>query len=157
MPYTSGQDITVGDIVRNVKGKVEYTVREVGTETITVESNNTGRRSETPREKLVLIEAARVIPDVIRDPIMPVRESMFSAEEEAAIMRDVDVTDPEPEITEENTSYQKAILSALNRLGKHVYGGTVTSKRNQRKVAKQARRNARRAKNARFLEISTAE
>lgn len=176
MRYTTGEKVQRGDVVRIGKGKVEYTVRDITEDLLTVlESHNTGRLSETAVTKLALIESVEDVayevgcdveelnlvlpqaaPEPVRDPIMPIRESMFSAEEEAAIMRDVDAPGVD-EVTEESTSYQKAILFALNRLGKHVYGGTVVSKRNRRKVAKQARRNARRAGKARFLEISNAE
>lgn len=60
---------------------------------------------------------------------------------------------------DEHTSYQKAILRALNVLGKHVYAGTAKNKtkRARAKLAKKARRNARKAKTARFLELSNAD
>lgn len=45
----------------------------------------------------------------------------------------------------ESSPYQKAILYALPRLGKHVYGGTVTpAEKTRRRAATKAQRVARR-------------
>ena len=134
-------EIKIGDTVRIGKsGKVQYQVIGITDKGVYVSSGKSNRTVAS--ENLTLVKSA---PDVepVRDPIMPVRESMFSAEEEAAIMRDVD----EPDKNDHRESeYGRTILGALNRLGKHVYGGTVTTKRQnkaQKKAEKAKRRQAR--------------
>jgi hypothetical protein len=94
-------------------------------------------------------------PDVepVRDPIMPVRESMFSEVEKAAIMRDVDDPTELNKNDHRESVYGRTILGALNRLGKHVYAGTGTSKRRnkaQKKAEKAKRRQARDARRAKY-------
>ena len=165
-------EIKIGDTVRVGKsGKVQYQVIDITDKGVYVSSGKSNRTVAS--ENLTLVKstpepltgmAELIIPDqtpagtepvsddawgngpdveLVRDPIMPVRESMFSAEEEAAIMRDVD----EPDKNDHRESeYGRTILGALNRLGKHVYAGTATSKRRnkaQKKAEKAKRRQAR--------------
>lgn len=99
----NGAGLTIlekGDVVRIGKGKVLYTVTigEDMSEFVTARSHNTNRPRTEHRDRWVL---ARPVADVENEV-------------------------QEPEIMEENTSYQKAVLFALNRLGKHVYAGTVS-------------------------------
>lgn len=156
MKYTTGEVIHAGDIVKvGKRGTVKYEVKFADLRTdqmVSIQSQNTGRYSEKHASELVLIEKAHA----------PLR----TVEEIKTARGDVPVSDDTAQVEalgaklDPRTSpYGKAILSALNVLGKHVYQGTAKNrtKRARAKLAKKARRNARRANTARFLEISNAE
>lgn len=147
----------VGDVVRVGKGKVLYTVtwtpQSVGytdnMADVEVQSHNTGNLSRVAESRLVLVEAHPEIAEVIElQPestslagYLAGREPMFSEEEQAQIMRDVD-GEPEEAPVKETSAYAKAVLFALNRLQKHVYAGTV------RKNVKAKRRSLNRRQKA---------
>jgi hypothetical protein len=151
--------IKIGDTVRVGKsGKVQYQVIDITDKGVYVSSGKSNRTVAS--ETLTLVKSAPepltgmaelIIPDQtpagtepvsdeawgngpdvepVRDPIMPVRESMFS-----------DVDEPDKNDHRESV-YGRTILAALNRLGKHVYGGTVTTKRRNKtwKASEKARR-----------------
>lgn len=156
-----------GDIVRIGKGKVLYTVEYGETAgMIHVRSHNTGKSVAVERERLSLVESVQSVAYTagcsVEELNLPVTDEgtfkdepvnnfapewpkTFSDEEKAAIMRDVD-GDPEPARNDHReSSYGKAILRALNTLGKHVYSGTAKDKpkRKAKRMAKVARRQAR--------------
>jgi hypothetical protein len=132
----------IGDVVRVGKGKVLYTVtwtpESAGMASDLadpeVQSHNTGNLSRVAASRLVLVQAHPEIAEVIElQPestslagYLAGREPTFSEEEQAQIMHDVDINDAdESEPVVETSAYQKAVLFALNKLGKHVYAGTV--------------------------------
>jgi hypothetical protein len=144
-----------GDVVRVGKGKVEYTVtwtpESVGMAPELadpeIQSHNTGKYNRVATSRLTLVKAAE---DIARDekpetdgPLVqghqpnPTQEALagylegrtplFSEEEQAVIMRDVDTDDTNEDEApvKETSAYAKAVLFALNKLDKHVYAGTV--------------------------------
>lgn len=98
--YENGDQVTIRT------GKVVYTV--VGTNArreLVVNSNNTTRAKAVPNEGDLNL-------------VINVRDTdEWKAANEA----------PAEEPVKETTSYQKAVLFALNKLGKHVYAGTVSA------------------------------
>lgn len=164
-----------GDVVKIGNGSTRYTVLGSVSETITVvQSHSSGKTTSQATRRLNLVQSVQdvafeagvsvgevqenVTPvEQVRDPIMPVRESMFSEEEKTMIMSDVDGESEEVKNDHRESSYGKAILFALNRLGKHVYAGTASNKpkRKIRKLAKVIRRNQRRSA-CRSLETTNA-
>lgn len=105
-----------GDVVRIGKGKVLYTVlSDVVTAEAHIESQNTGKAQTVEGARLNLVES-----------VQDVAYTAGCSAEELDIPETLDnstrALDPEPE----STNYQKAVLFALNALGKHVYAGTVT-------------------------------
>lgn len=132
---------TIGDVVRVGKGKVEYTVTwtpeskgmDEGYD-LEVQSHNTGNLSRVSRGRLVLVKAAE---DIVRDeksetdgPLVqgPQPNPAPVAEDKQADMeREFDEQKAAEIPLTMNTSYQKAVLFALNILGKHVYTGSVSA------------------------------
>lgn len=105
----------IGDVVRIGTGRVHWQVTFVGLgqTAVVVESLNTGKEKTEVIERLTLVQDVRTTDE-------------WKAANEA----------PAEEPVKETTSYQKAVLFALNRLGKHVYAGTVskTKKAKTRKL-----------------------
>jgi len=155
----------IGDVVRVGKGKVLYTVtwtpQSVGYTAdmadVEVQSHNTGNLSRVAESRLVLVEAHPEIAEVIElqpesaglASYLAGREPLFSEEEQAKIMRDVDkaMEDAELEPVVETSAYAKAVLFALNKLGKHVYAGTVRKNVKAKRRGLNARQKASRKAN----------
>lgn len=153
--FRKGDTVKVGK-----RGSVEYTVYMTHPSgVVSVQSNNTGKFVEYPGEKLVLVQG---VEDVAYEAGCSVEElNLPNTERESVTPEEAEkvLTGTVQSPKDEHTSYQKTILGALNILGKHVYAGTAKNrtKRARAKLAKKARRNARKAKTARFVEISNAE
>lgn len=102
--------LEAGDVVRIGSGRVHYTVvlDEPETGTVEIQSHNTGKSRVVSRESAVLVQN-------VRD----------TEEWKAAQRVESGEGFPEDVPVKEHTAYQKAVLFALNKLGKHVYAGTV--------------------------------
>jgi len=146
------RDFRKGDQVRIGKsGKVDYTVFENQlTRVVFLQSNNTGKITEVDMERVVLVQAVEDVayeagcdvselnlPDQTPPGTEPVSDEAWG--------EGPDVAAPDKNDHREST-YGRTILGALNRLGKHVYTGTATTKRRnktQKKAEKARRRQAR--------------
>lgn len=156
----------IGDVVRVGKGKVLYTVtwtpESVGMASDLadpeVQSHNTGNLSRVAASRLVLVEAHPEIAEVIELQPSPNRDALggylagrtplFSENEQAEIMRDVDGGANEEEApVKETSAYAKAVLFALNKLQKHVYAGTVRKNVKAKRRGLNARQKASRKAN----------
>lgn len=153
-----------------VRGKVRYQVAGTSGDQVQVRALTTGRLTWVSEDRLVLIEggqerfaaAAQARKDAIteaepvRDPIMPVRENMFSQAEQDAITRDIDedqtakaepLTGTVVKLVPERSSYSKAILAGLQAKAGHVFEGVSLSPkaRAKRKAARRAAKISRKA------------
>jgi len=161
----------VGDKVKfGTRGTVEYEVFSGGEDTTDVQSLKSGtNKYDVPNEKLVLVEGGAARHRAVAEAQAEQNKKFWaeadriSAEFDEAISeaRDKKADETFSEVKpgdHRRTSYGRSILFALNALGKHVYGGTAKNKtrRARAKLAKKARRNARKAQHARFLEITNA-
>lgn len=102
--------LEAGDVVRIGSGRVHYTVvlDEPETGTVEIQSHNTSKNRVVSRENVSLVQS-------VQDAAY---EAGCSVEELTGVA-------PAEEPVKEHTAYQKAVLFALNKLGKHVYAGTV--------------------------------
>lgn len=121
-----------GDVVRIGKGKVLYTVlSDVVTAEAHIESQNTGKAQTVDASRLSLVASVQYAEWAATGNLSGKPETLDNEEMEEPV--------------KETSAYAKAVLFALNKLGKHVYAGTAKPKRRVARLAKQARRNARKA------------
>lgn len=129
-----------GDVVQfGPRGTVQYQVFNVGTDTVDIQSLKSGQNKyDVPNEKLSLIQGGQAQDRARQDAL--VEELNLPVTDEGTFKDEND---------HRESSYGKAILRALNVLGKHVYSGTAKNRpaRKAKKLAKVARRQTRKAKN----------
>jgi hypothetical protein len=128
---TGLQVLELGDTVRIGTGKVLYKVTwtpeqtaQVGLFATEVQSHNTGKYSKVELDRLTLVANVRDTEE-------------WKAENET----------PAEEPVVETSAYAKAVLFALNKLQKHVYGGTVRSNVKAKRRALNGRQKASRKAN----------
>ncbi len=110
--------LEIGDVVRVGNGRVHYTVTVPESDAnpyVTVRSHNTDKPTTIERERLHLVQS-------VQDAAY---EAGCSEGELVGSLGGVPAADKADAPVVENTSYQKAVLLALNLKGKHVYAGTV--------------------------------
>jgi len=117
-----------GDVVRIGKGRVHWVVKGLlEGEYVHLESQ-AGQKRYAEYGNVTLVQNVRDTDEWKNahstSGYLVGREPLFSEEEQAQIMRDVD-GESEEEPVVETSAYAKAVLFALNRLQNHVYAGTV--------------------------------
>ena len=154
--YRKGDQVRIGK-----SGKVDYTVfLDQLTRVVFLQSNNTGKVTLVDMERVVLVQAVEDVselnlPDVETttgvnrpEPLTGMAELIIPDQTPAGTEPVSDEAwgngpDVEPDKNDHRESvYGRTILGALNRLGKHVYAGTATTKRRNKaqKKAEKARR-----------------
>lgn len=120
--------LETGDVVRIGNGKVEYTVvAPASNGTIGVRSHNTMKRTLVEEGRVNLVQSIQELTGVDR---------LDSGE-----------GFPEDVLVKETSAYAKAVLFALNALGKHVYAGTVRKNVKAKRRGLNARQKASRKAN----------
>lgn len=116
------QVLEAGDVVKVGNGVTRYTVQgSVSDSIIVVTSHNTGKSTSQRRDRLSLVTDVRTT-----EGWKELTKTLGLEEEPETLDNSTRaLSDHDTEPVMETSAYAKAVLFALNKLQKHVYGGTV--------------------------------